>query len=244
MMDFTYIGIALGLGIMGSFHCVGMCGPLALALPLSNRNAMKIITGALFYNFGRAFLYAILGLLIGLIGQTFAFFIAAYQQKISIIIGIALLFTVFLPFIFKPFKTIDPRFYSLSHFVKNKLSVFLTQKGNFTLFIIGTLNGLLPCGLVYTAMAASITGADLFQSIAFMFFFGLGTMPAMILVNMANGWMNQKWKNKVVKLIPYVTIVMAVVFILRGLNLGIPYLSPKISVNAEKCTEVICCKKK
>jgi sulfite exporter TauE/SafE len=245
MSIIAYIGIAFGLGIMGSFHCLGMCGPIALSLPLAERNLGSLLTGSLLYNIGRAVTYSLMGLLVGILGESIAFLFTGYQQKISILIGVLLLLSVLLPALFNPLKKINPQFYSLSHFLKSKLSIFLNKKGNMSLFMIGVFNGLLPCGMVYTALTAAFATMDVSHSALFMFVFGLGTLPAMLFTNITSGWINQYWRSKLNKLIPYVTIAMAALFILRGLNLGIPYLSPSVSVNAEKnCVDLKCCPKK
>lgn len=245
MSEFAFIAIAFGLGVMGSFHCLGMCGPIALSLPLANRNFSSVVAGSLLYNLGRAFTYAFLGMIVGLLGESVTFIFSDYQQKVSVFIGILLLLSVLVPALFNPLKKINPQFYSLSHFLKNKLSIFLYRKSNTALFMIGILNGLLPCGMVYTALTLAFSTVNTSMAAAFMFVFGLGTLPSMLFVNITSGWLNQQWKSKINKLIPYVTVLMAVIFILRGLNLGIPYLSPAISSNTEKnCVDLKCCPKK
>ena len=89
----------LALGFLGSLHCIGMCGPIALALPSQSKSKLSFYSGRLLYNLGRVITYSIMGLIIGLIGQKIN--LAGYQQIISVILGIAILIAVLLPSRFK-----------------------------------------------------------------------------------------------------------------------------------------------
>ena len=137
--------VAFSIGMLGSFHCVGMCGPLALSLPLSNDGFFAKFSGALLYNAGRIVTYSVFGLIFGLIGKTFALF--GFQQWLSIILGVLILFFIILPKRVTLFKTSNAaiRFFEK---LRESLGKLFTQKNNSSLFSIGLLNGLLPCGLV------------------------------------------------------------------------------------------------
>ncbi|MCX6297124.1 MAG: sulfite exporter TauE/SafE family protein [Bacteroidetes bacterium] len=230
---------ALTLGFLGSFHCVGMCGPIALALPLNRESLFSRIFGALLYNFGRAFMYALFGGLFGLLGQSLV--LAGYQQALSISIGVAILVVVLLPSSMTNKFKITAIIYSYLGNIKQKLAV-LFKKSNFSsLFFIGILNGLLPCGLVYLGIAGAIATGDGIQGSFFMFLFGLGTIPAMISLNLISSSISVNFRNKINKIVPVFVVFMALLLILRGLNLGIPYVSPKMSSTAPVCSK--CCHK-
>ncbi|HOW32340.1 MAG TPA: sulfite exporter TauE/SafE family protein, partial [Bacteroidales bacterium] len=106
-----------------------------------------------------------------------------------------------------------------------------------SLFLIGLLNGLLPCGLVYIAIAGSIGSGSALMGAIYMALFGLGTMPMLLAINLSGGFISTSLRKKINKLIPILVIIVGILFILRGLSLGIPYISPseeKIKMKYEK----------
>jgi len=222
----TSIIAAILLGLAGSLHCVGMCGPIALALPIHQANYFKRIIGALSYNFGRATTYALLGAIIGLFGQGLNWI--GLQQIVSILLGICILLYYIIPDFFSRSK-INQLFTKQIYRLKNALIPFLKKRNVSALFIVGTLNGLLPCGLVYTALVAAIALSGIQQSMSFMFFFGMGTLPFMLSIIVLKNWITIKFQSRINKFLPSLMIIMAVLLIFRGLNLGIPYVSPKIN---------------
>lgn len=234
-----FIVAAFTLGFLGSVHCIGMCGPIAMALPLSNAGKLKRATGAFVYNFGRAFTYALLGGLFGLLGKGFV--ISGYQQILSISLGVillaALLFPNQLSSQFGLTKVIAP----LVAKVRYLLGSLFKQKKLSSLFFIGVLNGLLPCGLVYVAVAGAIATGEAGKGSIFMALFGLGTIPAMLTVSLLSTGIHTVWRNRIRRAAPFFIGLMACIFILRGLNLGIPYLSPELSKT--DCTQHTCCHK-
>ncbi len=227
---------ALTLGFLGSFHCVGMCGPIALALPLDRSSSLSKYSGALIYNLGRVFTYALLGGFFGLVGESFV--IAGYQQTVSITLGVAILIMVLLPNqVFSRFK-ITGFIYSNIAKLKQQLALLFQKSSLSSLFFIGTLNGLLPCGLVYLGVAGAIAAGNSLNGAIFMATFGLGTLPAMFSLALLGNVISINFRNKIKKIIPLFVIVMAVLLILRGMNLGIPYVSPELSASkpvAHKC---------
>ncbi len=231
---------ALSLGFLGSFHCIGMCGSIALALPLNNRSAYSKITGSLLYNFGRATTYACFGVLFGALGKGFV--IGGYQQLLSIVLGSLVLLYVLLPTrVFTKFKITAP-LYKLNTRLKTSFTYLFHQKTLRALFFIGTLNGLLPCGLVYMGIAGAIATGSMLQGALFMLFFGLGTLPAMLALSMSGTLISLSFRNRIRKTVPVFVSIMGVLLILRGLNLGIPYISPEMSKT--QCEAHSCCHKK
>jgi len=227
---------ALTLGFLGSFHCVGMCGPIALALPLDRSSPLSKYSGTLIYNIGRMFTYALLGGFFGLLGESFV--IAGYQQTVSITLGIVILIIVLLPNqVFSQFK-ITGFIYSYIGKLKQQLALLFKKNSLSSLFFIGSLIGLLPCGLVYLGIAGAISTGNSLSGAIFMAMFGLGTLPAMFSLALLGNIISINFRNKIKKAIPLFVIAMAVLLILRGTNLGIPYVSPELSASkpvAHKC---------
>lgn len=225
------------IGIMGSFHCMGMCGPIALALPIHHFNNYKKILYILVYNFGRVLTYAFLGALFGLIGKSL--FIGKYQQIFSITIGVLILLGVLVPKIFEKLNIKQLSTYST--YIRKRLSaLFKQEKSASVFFLIGIFNGLLPCGLVYFALASALISGGLWNSVGFMFMFGVATIPMMFAIAFFGNFISQKIRLQINKLVPYFIGIMAILLILRGLNLGIPYISPTLE-QTETGTDAACC---
>lgn len=215
---------ALIFGLLGSFHCVGMCGPIAFMLPVDRSNSLKKISQITAYHIGRLLAYGIIGLIFGLIGKSL--YIFGLQQKLSIIIGILMIVVVIFPY-----KKIGQNFivkpiYKAVAFVKKQMGVALKKKTADTFLTIGFLNGFLPCGLVYMAVFGAIATGTAWQGSLYMFFFGLGTIPLMTSAIYLGKFLNAQAKQRIQKAIPVFIVVIGALFILRGLGLGIPYISP------------------
>jgi len=226
------------VGLLGSFHCIGMCGPIALALPIHQQNTVQKILSLLTYNLGRIITYSFLGLIFGLIGKTL--FIGKYQQVFSIVIGSIILLILLIPFIGKKLNqgTILSKYHRM---IQQQLSsLFKKEKNILNLFIIGIFNGLLPCGLVYMAIAGSLSTGNINHAILFMLSFGLGTVPIMFSVAFFGNYISQSIRKKINKAVPFVIGCMAVLLILRGMNLGIPYISPKFEQTVNGTTTTCC----
>lgn len=215
---------ALTLGLLGSFHCIGMCGPIALAIPLKTTSWLARITGGLIYNLGRAITYAAMGAIFGLLGRGLV--MSGFQQWVSIIMGAIMILSVLTPSLYKNRFNAEKGLFSFVGKVKLSLGKLFTQRSYGSLFLIGLLNGLLPCGLVYMAIAAAIATGSAPGGSLFMFLFGLGTLPMMLAISLIGNLITLELRKKVSKLIPYAIVFIGVLFILRGLSLGIPFLSP------------------
>ena len=227
--------MGLTMGLAGSFHCVGMCGPLALSLPLGSTNRLYRILSIISYNLGRTVTYFTLGAALGWGGSRLA--MAGHQQTFSIAAGIVLLILVFVG----KFLPRIPLFHSYQNRLKKLLAQFLKKDNNiFSLFIFGVLNGLLPCGLVYMAIASAVIIGGPLHAGVFMAAFGLGTLPLMALLMLTGHLLSFSFRTKIKKALPFFVAVIAVLMILRGLNLGIPYISPAFhsSQPADHCAPV------
>lgn len=215
---------AFFFGLISSLHCIGMCGPIAMMLPLDRNNPAKKPFQILLYHAGRLTAYGTLGLIFGILGK--GLYLAGMQQQISIIVGILMITIVLIPEkIFAKYNFSKPIYRIISK-VKSSLGNQFRKKSPDAIFTIGLLNGFLPCGLVYAALFGAIAMQNEFYGVAYMLLYGLGTIPMMsAVVYMANRLSNP-FRNKIQKLIPIVAVCIGTLFILRGLGLGIPYVSP------------------
>ncbi len=213
-------------GLASSLHCVGMCGPIAMMLPVDRNNEAKRIVQTLLYHIGRLTAYGLLGLLFGLLGK--GLYLAGFQQQISIITGIFMIAIVLIPEkLFMKYNFSKPVYLMLSE-LKSKLGKQFKRKTWDTFFTIGLLNGFLPCGLVYAALFGAIAMQSPYLGVLYMVLYGLGTVPMMSFVIFISNFITASTRNKIQKIIPFITIIIGLLFIIRGLGLNIPYLSPSI----------------
>lgn len=216
---------ALIFGLLGSFHCVGMCGPIAFMLPVDRTNNLKKLGQIFLYHFGRILAYSIIGLAFGLVGKSLNLF--GYQQQLSIIIGVLMLLVIFIPQrTFNRYNFSKPVFKIISK-VKSALGKELKKKTPDTFLTIGFLNGFLPCGLVYMAVFGAIASGNALQGSLYMALFGLGTVPLMTSAIYLGNFLNGQIRQRIRRAIPIFVVIIACLFIVRGLGLGIPYISPK-----------------
>ncbi|QCR22204.1 sulfite exporter TauE/SafE family protein [Pontibacter sp. SGAir0037] len=228
-------------GLVGSFHCVGMCGPIAMALPFGGSSGWRYYAGRLLYNGGRIVTYSSLGALAGVFGQSLQ--LAGLQQTVSIVSGIIILLLLVLPAALKGKASSVLRTDRAMNWLRKKLGYFFRKQNLGALFMVGLLNGLLPCGFVYIALAGAISAPGIGGAMLYMLLFGFGTFPLMFLVSLSGKLISLKLRHTFNKLVPYVGICLAMLFIVRGMGLGIPYLSPKVVQTASHTTEMSCCHK-
>lgn len=230
------VSLAILLGITGSFHCVGMCGPITIALPLNNSNALTKSLGILSYNFGRIITYSIIGALFGFFGKGLK--LAGLLQIVSIGLGVLILLYIIVPRVLKKFHLSSKYYLRFNSWVKQKIGQRFRKKSNVSLLVIGLLNGFLPCGLVFFAITSALAQGGVIEGTLFMAFFGLGTLPIMFVLPYFSDAISLTVRQKMTKAVPYIMAVFGILFILRGMNLGIPYLSPQFN---EARTEVKKC---
>ncbi|WP_298360166.1 sulfite exporter TauE/SafE family protein [Runella sp.] len=215
--------LAFSLGLMSSLHCVGMCGPIALALPVHQRSKFGKLAGILLYNIGRAFTYAFLGFLLGFVGN--ALNLAGLQRSLSIGTGVIMLGAVAYSSQWLD-QLAPPSFLQKGvQTVKKKLGSLLHNRSFSALFMLGMLNGLLPCGLVYMALISSVATGSPVEGALFMALFGMGTLPAMSAVAFVKNLFSASLRNRARRLMPVFVAAVAVLLILRGLEVtGWPLL--------------------
>ena len=215
---------ALILGLAGGFHCIGMCGPIAFIIPVNRSSYSSLIFQTFLYHFGRLLSYSLIGLLFGFIGK--GLYLAGFQQRLSILMGVIMIITIITPAsIFNKYNFSKP-LYKIIGKVKYNLGIYLNKKSNKALFSIGFFNGLLPCGLVYIAVIGSISTGNAVQGAIYMALFGVGTIPMMTAAVLLGNFVSVSLRSKFQKIIPVFVIIIGLLFILRGLGLGIPYFSP------------------
>ena len=232
------IWTAFVIGFLGSFHCVGMCGPIALALPTGFRSRTSLLISRLLYNIGRVVTYTALGALSGFIGKTII--MAGFQQTLSIALGIVILLGVLIPT--KIGRKLLP--VGLTQRVFGKVRSYwgrlFSHNGLLALFVIGILNGFLPCGFVYLGLAGAASTGAVDSAMLYMVMFGLGTVPIMLVTSLVGKVLSLSVRQFINRLLPVGAVILAVILIMRGMSLGIPYISPKINQHIHSTTEPAC----
>jgi sulfite exporter TauE/SafE len=220
---------AFALGLIGSLHCAGMCGPLALALPPGGNRATAFFVGRLFYNLGRVVTYCALGVVFGLLGKTLL--LAGVQRWLSIALGVVLLVGLFASRKLALWRPVN----ALVEQLKSRMAALLRRRSFDALLVLGLLNGLLPCGLVYVACAGATATGDLFNGALYMLVFGAGTVPMMLAISLSGKLVPFSLRLKLLKAVPVAVFLLALLLILRGMELGIPYVSPVLSGDGASC---------
>lgn len=218
------------LGLAGNLHCVGMCGPIALAMP-GPASLRARLPGVLVYQAGRITTYVLLGAVAGLFGQGIA--LAGFQQGLSLLAGAFLLLAALGLWQGEQRFAVLPPVSRALVWLRSRLARYLHTGSLSARYNLGILNGLLPCGMVYAALAGALTAGDLLSSAAFMGLFGLGTLPLMLMLSLAGGMVPQGLRKAARPIVSGITLVFALLLLLRGMDLGIPYLSPALSAPAD-----------
>ncbi|WP_435522433.1 sulfite exporter TauE/SafE family protein [Chryseobacterium indoltheticum] len=223
-MEIALIISAIGLGFASGFHCIGMCGPIALSMELDQKTGNQLLSSKPHLSVWENCNLRFLGAVLGIVGQGFE--MAGFQQYLTIGVGILLIIMALFSFGGKDFASKIPFISKFLFKVKSNLRKLLQRADYRSRFTTGILNGFLPCGMVYMALTASLASGGIWQGASFMTLFGLGTLPFMFTVVLVGNLMNQAFRIKILKAIPVVMIILGGLFILRGLELGIPYISP------------------
>ncbi|MFT6500098.1 MAG: sulfite exporter TauE/SafE [Crocinitomicaceae bacterium] len=215
------------LGITSSLHCIGMCGPIAMAIPVDRSNNRRILFGALQYNFGRIIIYSILGGIVGTMGLTLNTF--GILQWLSIFAGVFLIFYAWRKHLKNAFFKRLPSF-NFQFGLNKMLGKIIKSKSPLKLLFLGGLNGLLPCGMVFAALLNALLTGEILLSALAMAAFGLGTLPAMLAVTFASNKIGSSLRAKLKRVAPVLITLVGVLIILRGMNLNIPYISPEVKI--------------
>lgn len=214
------------IGLVGSLHCAGMCGPLALALPATGGTRISFTAGRLAYNAGRITTYCLLGAVFGLVGLTFA--LAGFQRWASITAGAAILIGL----LASSRRTLNTPVSKAVARVRSGLGVLLHRRTLGSIYLLGVLNGFLPCGLVYVACAGAVAAGGFIAGMAYMAAFGLGTVPMMLSLGLAGRMLHAGIRLKFQKMVPVCLLMLGLLLVLRGMALGVPYLSPELGAQS------------
>ncbi len=219
------------LGLTANFHCLGMCGPIALMIPVDRTSNWSIAAGLVQYHTGRIAVYGLFGAVLGMVGLTMQFI--GWLQWLSIISGVLLILMAWKHLLRFPAKQSGSLGWFLSK-LQSVRSTALRSKSPFKLAILGAINGFLPCGMIYVALVNAVLAGDFVSSSLAMVSFGIGTLPILVIVaffgSKFKSFKSAQWS----KLMPYFLTALGLLIVMRGMNLGIKYISPKISIHQSK----------
>ena len=215
-----YLWTAFTIGLLGSLHCVGMCGPIALALPYHSKNSKTHLWQGLLYNAGRVLTYGIIGILPGMLGYGLS--LAGFQKSTSLVIGLTLFLSALISLGFTHFHLHVKAFANINNWVRVNLGKLLQRQQNTAFFSIGMVNGLLPCGLVYMALAGALTQDSALAGSAYMMLFGIGTIPLMLSVSLSKLLLSVKTRNSFRRVLPIFMMIVGALLAFRGLNVSLP----------------------
>lgn len=229
--------MALLMGFTGSLHCAGMCGPIIWIMPFHAFSGIRKAVAIGLYHLGRISVYALMAAVLHSFKDVFD---PRVQQYVSIVLGSILLLAGILAFF--PVSTFRIKL-PWAGFVRGRLGDVMGRPGLGAIAMAGVLNGMLPCGLVYMALSASMTLPDVTSAIGMIYIFGAGTLPMLVGITLLKSRLSVMWGNQFRKVVPVLVFSFGCLFVLRGLNLGIPYLSPKVEVS-QGSVQSSCCHKK
>ncbi len=223
------------MGAVGGLHCVGMCGPIVFLLPVRGRGVQRV-WGMAHYHLGRILAYALLGLAFGTIGKGLSLF--GWQQKLSILTGITLILAAFFPLV--KLIPISKYLTRLLGGTQSRFATFFKSGRPDALLSIGFLNGFLPCGLTYMAVFGSLATGNALSGALFMLVFGLGTIPLLSSPQLLKSVLGPWVKKVQPRVVSVLLSVVGAAFILRGMGIGIPYLSPKTPAMESQSANMEC----
>jgi uncharacterized protein len=212
------------IGLAGALHCIGMCGPIALALPRTQERASHFVLGRLLYQFGRITIYTLMGLLVGLGASTLA--LSGYERLVSISAGTLMIVAAIMQLLWHRSLLPSGWLVTITTPVRTSMRSMLQKRTLTSMPLLGALNGLLPCGLVMAALFGSASTLSAIDGALFMFFFGLGTLPVMMVLALSIGSISTILTGRWKMAMPFIALALGALFILRGMELGIPYVSP------------------
>jgi sulfite exporter TauE/SafE len=196
---------------------------LAKAVGYDSAGTVEFVAGRLAYNFGRITTYTALGVVIGWLGRSLA--LAGVQRWVSMAAGIAIIAGLVLSHRASGAGLTAAAVRQL----KTALGTVLRRRSISSLWTLGLLNGLLPCGMVYAAAAGAMATGGWLSGISYMALFGLGTLPVMLGISLSGTAIPVAMRLRLQQLVPISAAGVGVLLILRGMSLGIPYISPDLT---------------
>jgi len=224
------IWTAFLIGLAGSLHCVGMCSPLAVAVSGLSRT---VIRNRMLYNTGRVLVYGLLGATVGAFGALAG--LTEYQTLLSatlglflVLLGISGVSVIRIPLI----TTVLQRF---TLWLKARFASSVKTITWWSLFLMGGINGLLPCGLTYFALTYCITLPDATDGFLFMVAFGVGTLPVMVGLTAVLQWLTVRLKWRVQRISAVIMIALGALLLARS-----AYFIQHQSSETFQSAEVVC----
>jgi len=224
------------MGFTGSLHCAGMCGPIVWVMPFQVFSGTGRLLAISLYHIGRISVYAVMAVTLHSFRHLFQ---PAIQQYISVTTGIIMLLIGVVSFFSKYIRIRMP----WDTFIRTHLGKFIGEPHIGSIMAAGILNGLLPCGLVYMALSASMMLNTAAQAAGMLYLFGLGTLPMLVSLTLLKTRLRFAPMAHFRKFVPLVVFFFGSLFVLRGLNLGIPYVSPKVEITTSGIHSCCCHKK-
>jgi len=215
------IALAFGLGIAGSLHCLGMCGPLVLASSNVKRTdtAGRLLHVGL-YHFGRIMTYGLLGLLFGSIGNIIA--LGSFQKVFTIISGLFLIIVFLMSLDLEKLLFKSDAYRGFFYRAQNKAASLFSNLMKRSPLFIGIFNGVLPCGLVYLALMGSLTSGSPSVGWLFMIAFGAGTLPMMLSVHLGMTMIRFNRFQVLRRIFPVLHLLMGIYLVYRGWMIDMP----------------------
>lgn len=220
--------LAISMGFMSSFHCIGMCGPIALAIPVKSTSPVSRGINYILYNLGRSTTYMLLGILVGSLAATIA--LTGYFEYFSIAIGVLLVLYAVGPATWNKYYQMPLFWQNLVKKVKKRMASIIHSSNPGSRVFLGMLNGLLPCGMVTMALAGSMATGSAWSGGGFMFLFGLGTFPAMLGISLFKEKITPRFRSTLYKLSPLFVFAIGLWLIIRGVMFHLPHASHSIPV--------------
>ncbi len=208
---------ALIMGLTGSLHCVGMCSPLAMAV--GNMNTRAFLNRVI-YNAGRIVTYGLLGLAIAGVGLAFP--ISKFQNLVSVLLGVTLLLAG-IGLLKVNIPILSSAVGKLTFTLKKLFTRFLSRKHFGSVFLLGTLNGILPCGLVWIALTYSFTLQSAMEAFSFMILFGIGTLPVMLGFTSVITQLLQRFNFNFQRITSAMLILSGILLIVRVFIIHLPH---------------------
>jgi hypothetical protein len=209
MENLDYISI-ISVAFLGSLgHCIGMCGGLVVAYTSTKVEGARVgaIFSHLFYNLGRISSYAILGAIFGFLGSIISF---SNQSKGILFLVIAIVMLLMGLSLAGKIRFLNSIEIDSNSFLKSTFSKLLKSKSLISFYLLGGLNGLLPCGFVYFFLASAVASGSAFDGAIVMILFGLATTPIMFSLGFFVGFLKStKFRSLMIKLASLVIILYA-----------------------------------
>lgn len=222
----TYQSLAFFTGLLGSLHCIAMCGPLIMAIPFQGSPWLSTVR-KLVYQLGRILTYSVMGFLAGSLGGLFN--ILGLQEILSLVSGIVLIIIAVLHFSERKKLCSDKLYQKIFGPIAAFMGKWMSKP--YGGLFAGMLHGLIPCGMVYMAIAGSLNTGSAWTGSSFMFFFGLGTTPLLLFASFMPGLLRRFISPRL--MIPVLFFIAGTFLIARSVNLHIPYLPEPVNRHTE-----------